>query len=304
MSENEAFWDFYWEVRLQALEDLGKREAILAISKLIRDLAERQTDPLRVLELGCGEGQIIGALLSAHAQDCSLTKSRGVDISHRAIMKCRHDYPDLTFLIGDFTDPELLAGLGEFEIVIFVNALHEVYSNIYSEALQAVNVPLAKARVEQVLASAVTRLTPGGTLVIFDGLEPAGDLQGAVHIQFQHRLARRRFESFVREYRPFQIEFQQIANPMQVELTLRDFTRYITKSIFLEKHLWETERLESYQYFNQEEFLAALARAGLELSEVRTLTVNYEKWRSEVEIKTPGMDFPAEHILLLARKPA
>jgi SAM-dependent methyltransferase len=303
MSENEAFWDFFWEVRLQALEDLGKREAILAISKLIRDLAERQTDPLRVLELGCGEGQIIGALLSAHAQDCSLAESCGVDFSHRAIMKCRHDYPDLTFLMGDFTDPELLAGLGEFEIVIFVNALHEVYSNTYSEALQAVDVPRAKAQVEQALASAVARLTPGGTLVIFDGLEPAGDLQGAVHIQFQHWPARRRFESFVREYRPFQIKFQQTADPMQVELTLRDFTRYITKSIFLEKHLWETERLESYQYFNQDEFLAALAPAGLELIEVRTLTVNYEKWRSEVEIKTPGMDFPAEHILLLARKP-
>jgi SAM-dependent methyltransferase len=303
MSENEAFWDFYWEVRLQALEDLGKREAILVISKLIRDPAERQKAPLRVLELGCGEGQIIGALLSAHPQACSLADSRGVDVSHRAIMKCRHDYPDLAFITGDFTDPELLAGLGEFEIVIFVNALHEVYSNTYSETLQAVDVPLAKARVEQALASAVARLTPGGTLVIFDGLEPTGDLQGAVRIQFQHRQARRRFESFAREYRPFQIEFQQMADPMQVELTLRDFTRYITKSIFMEKHLWETERLESYQYFNQEEFLAVLTQAGLQVIEVRTLTVNYEKWRSEVEIITPGMDFPAEHILLLARKP-
>jgi hypothetical protein len=32
--------------------------------------------------------------------------------------------------------------------------------------------------------------------------------------------------------------------------------------------------------------------------------VNYEKWQAEVEILTPGIDFPTEHILILANKPA
>jgi len=31
------------------------------------------------------------------------------------------------------------------------------------------------------------------------------------------------------------------------------------------------------------------------------LTVDYEKWRAEVEIETEGVDFPAEHILLVGR---
>ena len=88
-----------------------------------------------------------------------------------------------------------------------------------------------------------------------------------------------------------------------MELSYRDFTRYITKSIFLDKRLWQTERLESYQYFNEDEFRQAFARVGLVIDELRTLTVNYEKWRSEVEIETSGMDFPVEHILILARKP-
>ena len=38
MPESEELWDFYWEVRLQALEDLGKREAILAALRLVRSL--------------------------------------------------------------------------------------------------------------------------------------------------------------------------------------------------------------------------------------------------------------------------
>ena len=86
----------------------------------------------------------------------------------------------------------------------------------------------------------------------------------------------------------------------EVELPQHDFTRYITKSIFLDKRLWQTERLESYQYFTQAEFEAAFASLGLRIAHLRTLTVDYEKWRSEVEILSPGVDYPAEHILILA----
>ena len=85
-------------------------------------------------------------------------------------------------------------------------------------------------------------------------------------------------------------------------LSLHDFTRYIDKSIFLDKPLWQTERLESYQYYTEAEFKQACTSLGLVIHDLRTLTVNYEKWQSEVEILTPGVDFPAEHILILAQK--
>jgi hypothetical protein len=89
-----------------------------------------------------------------------------------------------------------------------------------------------------------------------------------------------------------------------VEISWRDFTRYITKSIFLEKPLWKTERLESYQYFTEDELRSSLVTLGLHILDLRTLTVNYEKWVSEVEIESAGVDFPAEHILIVARKTA
>ena len=66
--------------------------------------------------------------------------------------------------------------------------------------------------------------------------------------------------------------------------------------------MWETERLQSYQYFTEGEYRAAFARQGLDISELRTLTVNEEKWRRLVEILTPGISFPDEHILILARR--
>ena len=301
MPESDELWDFYWEVRLQALEDLGKREAILAVSKLVRSLADASGQGVRLLELGCGEGQVIGALVEAHS---SISASCGVDYSHRAIEKCRSSYPSITFVEGDFTDRGLLQSLGQFEIILFVNALHEVFSSTFSPELGEVDVPRAKNRVEQALVSATQILTPGGYLVLFDGLEYSGDITQQVHIRFRHWQAVRRFDTFAREYRPFRISYRATGDPFVIELPLRDFARYIDKSIFLEKRLWQTERLESYQYYSQAEFVDVFARLGLEIRDLRTLTVNYEKWQAEVEILTPGVDFPAEHILILACKPA
>jgi len=98
------------------------------------------------------------------------------------------------------------------------------------------------------------------------------------------------------------ITYREVEGPLCVELSQRDFTRYITKSIFLGKRLWKTERLQSYQYYTEEEYRAAFARQGLEISELRTLTMNDEKWRYRVEIDTPGFPFPDEHVLILARQ--
>lgn len=98
------------------------------------------------------------------------------------------------------------------------------------------------------------------------------------------------------------IAYREVEESLCVELSQRDFTRYITKSIFLGKRLWETERLQSYQYYTEGEFRAALARQGLEIFEFRTLTMNEKKWRYRVEIVTPGVKFPDEHVLILARR--
>lgn len=298
----DRWWDFYWEVRLQPLEDLGKREIILAVSKLVRQLAEQPAQSVRLLELGCGEGQIIGALFDAHSQARSINDSCGVDYSRQAIERCRRSYPGMSFLEADFTDRAYMAQLGQFEIVLLVNALHEVYSAAYSAEIGEVDVTAARQRVAHALAIAVERMAPGGYLALFDGLETAGNTHATLHIRFRHWPARRRFNAFVAEYLPFHITFQETGDPSVVEISWRDFTRYITKSIFLEKRLWQTERLESYQYFNETEFREMISHLGLTICQLRTLTVNYEKWRSEVEIVTPGVDFPAEHIMILAQK--
>jgi SAM-dependent methyltransferase len=302
--ENDDFWDFYWETRLLPIENLGKREAIQAASRLIRQLAGQDIRPVRLLELGCGEGAVIGTLLDAHHQVCSSQASAGVDYNPRSLAHCRGSYPDLRYAEGDFTDPDLLAGLGAFDLVLLVNALHEVFSDAFSPELGEIDVPVAKGRVEAALAGAAGCLEPGGWLVLFDGLEPPGDPQTTVRIRFRDPQTWQEFGIFAEQYHPFRIACRQLEDPLCIELTQRDFTRYITKSIFLGKGLWESERTQSYQYFTEAEFRAAFARQGLEITGLRTLTMNEEKWRYRVEIETPGVPFPDEHVLILAQKVA
>ncbi len=301
-NENDAFWELYWDAKLQYQQNLGKKQAILAISKLIRQVAPASDHPLRLLELGCGEGQIIGALAEGHAQVCASAGSVGVDYLTSSLRVCRRDYPMLTFIEGNFTDPALLEKLGQFDIVMLVNALHEVFSAGYSEALGEVDVPAAKEQVERTFHSAAGRVQPGGYLVLFDGLEPPGDPRRKVRLRFLTPQAFDHFETFAREYHPFRITYRSLNDPYSVELNQRDFTRYITKSIFLGKQLWQSERFESYQYYTEEEFLAAFAREGLEIQEKRTLSVDEGKWRSRVRLLGRDTHFPEEHILIIAKK--
>ncbi len=65
----------------------------------------------RVLELGCGTGQLLAALKPA--------RGVGVDISDGMIEVARRNYPELEFCTGDIEDPESIDALeGPFDAII------------------------------------------------------------------------------------------------------------------------------------------------------------------------------------------
>ncbi len=301
---DDDFWDVYWESHLLSMENLGKQVAIQAASRLIRQLSKEINHPLRLLELGCGEGQVIGTLLDSHKQLCDRNHSLGVDYNAQSVSRCRKDYPGLRVDQADFTDPDILGNLGKFDIVLLVNALHEVFSNTYNNELGEVDIPAAKFNVQLALSGAIKCLEPSGWLVLFDGLEQEGDPHDSIELHFLDPQARADFETFAKQYHPFNIQFTQLYDPMNVLLSRRSFTRYITKSIFLGKKLWQTEQLESYQYFTEQEFRTAIDQQGLLIKDLQTLTMNDDKWHSRVEIITPGIEFPDEHILIIAQSPS
>lgn len=293
----DPFWDFYWETRLQYLQGQGKGEVILQASHLIRDA----NPPARILEAGCGEAQIIGALVEAHGSLTGEQSSVGIDRDTKALAVARQQFPSIAFFEGDFTDSHLLHSLGKFDLLLLVNALHHVFSDAYDPQLEEINVSQGKANVRSSFSVLAQTIKPGGHLILFDGLEADGSPETTIEIRFKNTNAWQKFQTFAHEYKPFKIQYAVLPNQI-VQLSLRDFTRYVTKIIFLGKHLWERERHESYQYFIETEMRQMLTENNFEIVEFRLLSVDYDHWLQEVEILTPEVNFPPEHVITTAKK--
>src|SRR5919201_6719389 len=70
----------------------------------------------RVLELGCGTGNLLAALKPAFGV--------GVDFSKALIAQARRSVPDLTFLVGDIEDASFLKTLPRpFDAIVIVDTL-------------------------------------------------------------------------------------------------------------------------------------------------------------------------------------
>jgi SAM-dependent methyltransferase len=85
----------------------------------------------RVLELGCGTGQLLNALNPSHGV--------GVDLSANMVDIAQKNYPNLEFIQGDIENPELIKSLeGTFDYIIlsdtlgFLEDCEETFSGLHS----------------------------------------------------------------------------------------------------------------------------------------------------------------------------
>jgi len=71
---------------------------------------------LRILELGCGTGQLLAALKPS--------RGVGIDFSEKMIAEARREHPGLEFLVGDVEDPATVASLdGPFDAIVMVDSI-------------------------------------------------------------------------------------------------------------------------------------------------------------------------------------
>jgi SAM-dependent methyltransferase len=70
----------------------------------------------RVLELGCGSGELLAALQPSYGV--------GVDFSARTVARARSLHPDLNFVLGDAEDGPTLAGIeGPFDYIVIADTI-------------------------------------------------------------------------------------------------------------------------------------------------------------------------------------
>lgn len=97
---------------------------------------------LRVLELGCGTGEVLRAL--------NPSRGVGVDFSEETIRVAREKHPDLEFVVGDIEDPTVLAGLeGHFDVIVLSDTIGYLDD---CQALLAALHPLCTAETRLVVA--------------------------------------------------------------------------------------------------------------------------------------------------------
>src|SRR5262249_44592677 len=70
----------------------------------------------RVLDLGCGTGELLASLAPSHGV--------GIDFSTRMIEEARRNHPNLCFIEGDAENPEVLAGIDRpFDYIIISDTI-------------------------------------------------------------------------------------------------------------------------------------------------------------------------------------
>jgi acyl transferase domain-containing protein/D-arabinose 1-dehydrogenase-like Zn-dependent alcohol dehydrogenase/acyl carrier protein len=90
----------------------------------VRDLAENQAEPLRILEVGGGTGGTTSALLDALAGQ--ETTYCFTDISPAPVAQARQTFPGLEYRVFDLEQDPLEQGLlpGSFDLIVAGNAVH------------------------------------------------------------------------------------------------------------------------------------------------------------------------------------
>ena len=139
----EAVRDFY-ETHHEGIE-ASRRRYHYYYAYLVRVLRARIPEGQRVLDLGCGAGDLLAALAPSHGV--------GIDIAPSTVAAARqkHSGKNLTFLEGDVTDSRLLVEAGgPFDAILLVNVVTHLTD--VQRALERLH-PLCHARTRVLIYS-------------------------------------------------------------------------------------------------------------------------------------------------------
>jgi SAM-dependent methyltransferase len=296
-------WQAYWQTKKNNLDvPLGKHVVKDIVSALTRTFPKDQLKHLRILEVGCGEGHILGWLADTN-KEINPANIVGVDKNIDAIASGKIQYPQINFEYRDITDKAWTSMLGHFDIILFVNTLHEVFSSQYDPDIDEINSDKGKSLICEIINQAVGSLAKNGYLLIYDGIEYEGDiLNENVIFTLRNKDGERLFEKFCQEYMAYTPSFIQTTYKSKTtyKMNKRDFSRFVTKISLLESTIWSIEKEESYQFANENDLRRTFENNKLHIVYKGMFTSEIDKWNSYIHIED-GV-FPFEHAIFVGKK--
>ena len=277
--------EVYWKERKDRIKNFwGKGKLISEISEII------DNRKMSILELGCGEGHIIGELQKRNPN----ANYFGIDISADAIARASLLYPNIGFSVNMLQD-YFLATDQKYDLIIASNVFHELFS---SYLLDVGSIDFAKAQISKDYKAAFSLLNKGGIFVVLDGIE--SDTGDEVSFVINNLSVVDKFDVFVSTYAFLEKEYTKGTLGQSINMTSHDFTRFITKLRFVDSANWMIEKKETYQYYTEREFREVFLNSGLTIFKLERFIANVEIWRQEVELLRG--EYPDEHIIIMAVK--
>lgn len=300
LNYEEPLGQRYLELRRERF--LGGKTRAIAAYHVIQTMQKRVMTsnlPISVLDVGCSDGSILDYIKMTMNQECpkALIDYTGLDFNKKVIDIAKKTHKGIKFIHADITKTNVRNK--SYDIIILINTLHEIFS------LKAKNkhydFKKGKREVRSAFSNIAGLMSKGGTVFLYDGVECPKTENKHVRVKIKDDSTEKQFKKFAKEYQPVLINYKLISKHTY-EMSIKAFTRFITKLRFLDSPTWELEKEESYQYFDEREFEQMLEMNGLVLSSKILMSPHLGEWQNRVEILSSDISFPTENMLIVAEK--
>lgn len=290
----KTYNSYYWQERKDGLYKInGKKRGIDSLINNIKLC--RNNEPLRILDVGCGEGHII-EYISHHVDNRS--RFVGLDRNKEALDNASlllSDNSQCSIVNREIVDSHWIEHIGVFDVVICVNIFHEIYSSLLMQNCNNINTDFS-----QIINRVFDLVDKDGLVLIFDGLEQTYSLFRTVIFEMQDQDTIDKFEEFVNEYRALPVIYKRLSYNC-IKCNLKDFTRFITKLRFISSPTWEIEKYESYQYYTEKEFRYLFENNNMTIIDSSKFICDSSDWQRHIKIVN-DIPYPDECFYILGQK--
>ncbi|HQM15724.1 MAG TPA: methyltransferase domain-containing protein [Candidatus Woesebacteria bacterium] len=284
----------------------GKAIVIPHIINYLHRLVNINTkEPIRILDIGCGKGDLIFLLQSIiHNQKISRKiELFGLDVNQELISRMVDEgFPKENIFVKNIVSLKPNELPYKFDLIIIINTLHELLTKLLGFAHPTFpfdQYQRAQLKIIEVLKIVSGYLSNSGSLIIYDGLAPDNLLKKVrfrlIDQESQDLLKKISVENLI-----WKLSYSMLADGTY-EMVNSDYVRFIATLKYIKSDLWKIEKNENYFYFCESEFEKAIEQIGLELESKILISNDLNYWQKHIKMIDPG-SFPFKSILIMGSK--